>query len=153
MSKNTVERYLDLLSKVFVIHRVGGFSRNLRKEVTKNSKWYFYDNGLRNLIIANLNPIEQRNDIDIFWENYMISERIKFQRYNNTIVNNYFWRTYDQQEIDWVEERGGKLYGYEFKWSSKRTIKPPKAWRNEYQESKFEVINQDNYFDWVIEKD
>ena len=153
MSKNTVERYLDLLSKVFVIHKVGGFSRNLRKEVTKNSKWYFYDNGLRNLIIANLNPVEQRNDIGMLWENYMISERIKYQRYNKMIVNNYFWRTYDQQEIDWVEERGGKLYGYEFKWSSKRKVKVPGAWEKKYEESEFEVINQDNYLDWIIKKD
>jgi len=150
MSKNTVERYLDLLSKVFVIHRVGGFSRNLRKEVTKNSKWYFYDNGLRNLIIANLNPIEQRNDIGMLWENYVISERLKYQRYNKMIVNNYFWRTYDQQEIDWVEERGGKLYGYEFKWNPKKRVKIPRAWEKEYKESEFEVIHQDNYLDWII---
>jgi len=116
MSKNTVEKYLDLLTKVFVIHKVGGFSRNLRKEVTKNSKWYFYDNGLRNMLIANVNHLELRNDIGMLWENYIISERLKFQSYNKMIVNNYFWRTYDQQEIDWVEDRGGKLYGYEFKW-------------------------------------
>ena len=152
MSKNTVERYLDLLSKVFVIHKVGGFSRNLRKEVTKNSKWYFYDNGLRNLIIANLNPIEQRNDIGMLWENYMISERLKYQRYNKMIVNNYFWRTYDQQEIDWVEERGGKLYGYEFKWNSKKKAKVPGSWKKEYKESEFEVIHQDNYLEWIIKK-
>lgn len=150
MSKNTVERYLDLLSKVFVVHRVGGFSRNLRKEVTKNSKWYFYDNGLRNLIIANLYPIEQRTDIGMLWENYMISERIKHQRYTKMIVNNYFWRTYDQQEIDWVEERGGRLYGYEFKWNPKRKAKAPSAWEKEYEESDFQVIHQDNYLDWVV---
>ncbi|MCB0641377.1 MAG: ATP-binding protein, partial [Phaeodactylibacter sp.] len=115
MSKNTVEKYLDLLAKVFVLHKLSGFSRNLRKEVTKSSKWYFYDNGLRNLIIANLNPLEQRNDLGQLWENYVISERVKFQEYHRVIVNNYFWRTYDQQEIDWVEEREGKLFGYEFK--------------------------------------
>lgn len=149
MSKNTVEKYLDLLSKVFVIHKVGGFSRNLRKEVTKNSKWYFYDNGLRNLIIANVNPIEQRNDIGLLWENYIISERIKFQRYSKMIVNNYFWRTYDQQEIDWVEERGGKLYGYEFKWNPKRKAKAPRAWTKEYENSEFKIIHQDNYLNWV----
>lgn len=153
MSKNTVERYLDLLSKVFVIHRLGGFSRNLRKEITKNSKWYFYDNGLRNLIIANLNPIEQRNDIGLLWENYVISERLKYQRYNKMIVNNYFWRTYDQQEIDWVEERGGKLYGYEFKWNPKKRVKVPGAWKKGYQESEFEIIHQDNYLNWIIKKD
>ena len=123
MSKNTVEKYLDLLSKVYVLHKVGGFSRNLRKEVTKSSKWYFYDNGLRNLIIANLNPIELRNDMGQLWENYIISERLKYQKYNRKVVNNYFWRTYDQQELDWLEEREGKLYGYEFKWNARKRVR------------------------------
>jgi len=152
MSKNTVEKYLDLLSKVYVIHKVGGFSRNLRKEVTKSSKWYFYDNGLRNLIIANLNPIELRNDMGQLWENYIISERLKYQQYNRRIVNNYFWRTYDQQEIDWVEERGGKLYGYEFKWNASKKVKVPKGWATNYQESEFKVIHPENYLDWISDK-
>ncbi len=152
MSKNTVEKYLDLLSKVFVIHKLGGFSRNLRKEVTKNSKWYFYDNGLRNLLIANVNPLEARNDIGILWENYIIGERIKFQHYSRMIVNNYFWRTYDQQEIDWVEERGGKLYGYEFKWNSTKKVKAPGAWKKQYENGEFNVIHPDNYLDWVMGK-
>ncbi len=149
MSKNTVEKYLDILTKVFVLHRLGGFSRNLRKEVTKSNKWYFYDNGLRNLLIANLNPIDIRNDIGQLWENYVISERIKYQLYNNVIVNNYFWRTYDQQEIDWVEEREGKLFGYEIKWNPNRKTKAPKVWLSTYEEASFEVINQDNYLDWL----
>lgn len=149
MSGNTVEKYLDLLSKVYVIHKLGGFSRNLRKEITKSSKWYFYDNGLRNLIIANFNPIELRNDIGQLWENYLISERIKLQRYNRIIVNNYFWRTYDQQEIDWVEEREGKLFGYEFKWNPKRRGKIPKGWENAYPEAEFEIINSENYLNWL----
>ncbi len=152
MSKNTVEKYLDLLSKVFVIHKVGGFSRNLRKEITKNSRWYFYDNGLRNLLIANVNPLEFRNDVGKLWENYVVSERIKFQRYSKMIVNNYFWRTYDQQEIDWVEERGGKLYAYEFKWNPSKKVKVPGAWKKQYKEAEFEVINRDNYLGWVTEK-
>jgi predicted AAA+ superfamily ATPase len=109
MSSNTVSRYLDLLSKVFIIHRVGGFSRNLRKEISKSSKWYFFDNGIRNILVANLNPIDLRNDAGQLWENYIISERIKFQQNTGMIVNNYFWRTYDQQEIDWIEERGWRL--------------------------------------------
>ncbi|MEZ5041898.1 MAG: ATP-binding protein [Saprospiraceae bacterium] len=149
MSKNTVDKYLDLLSKVYVIHKVNGFSKNLRKEVTKNSRWYFYDNGLRNVIIANLNPIGLRNDIGMLWENYIISERIKFQRYNKMLVNNYFWRTYDQQEIDWVEEREGKLYGYEFKWNAKKQAKAPGAWKKNYENAEFEVINPDNYLEWI----
>ncbi|MFK7969286.1 MAG: ATP-binding protein [Bacteroidia bacterium] len=149
MSKNTIEKYLDLLSKVFVIHKVSGFSRNLRKEITKNSRWYFYDNGLRNALIANVNPIGLRDDIGMLWENYVISERLKFQRYDKMLVNNYFWRTYDQQEIDWVEERGGKLHGYEFKWNPKRKAKVPAAWKKTYENASFEVINPDNYLDWV----
>lgn len=149
MSKNTVEKYLDLLSKVYVIHKVKGFSKNLRKEVTKNSRWYFYDNGLRNTIIANLNPINFRDDLGKLWENYIVSERIKYQRYNKMLVNNYFWRTYDQQEIDWVEERGGKLYGYEFKWNPKRDPKVPSAWRKNYEDAAFEVINPNNYLEWI----
>ncbi|MCB9294478.1 MAG: ATP-binding protein [Lewinellaceae bacterium] len=149
MSKNTVEKYLDLLSKVYVLHKLNGFSRNLRKEVTKSSKWYFYDNGLRNLIIANLNPIGLRNDIGQLWENYIISERIKFQKYTRMIVNNYFWRTYDQQEIDWIEERGGRLYGYEFKWASKKQAKVPKSWQTTYADAEFEIIHPDNYLSWL----
>lgn len=149
MSKNTVEKYLDLLSKVYVLHKLSGFSRNLRKEVTKSSKWYFYDNGLRNLIIANLNPIGLRNDIGQLWENYIISERIKFQKYTRMIVNNYFWRTYDQQEIDWIEERGGRLYGYEFKWASKKKARVPKSWQTTYADAEFEIIHPENYLNWL----
>lgn len=149
MSKNTIEKYLDLLSKVYVLHKLGGFSRNLRKEVTKSSKWYFYDNGLRNLIVANLNPIELRNDVGQLWENYVISERIKFQQYNRKIVNNYFWRTYDQQEIDWVEERSGNLFGYEFKWNPNKKVHPPIAWKKAYENAEFEIISPENYLPWV----
>lgn len=148
ISKNTVGKYLDLLSKVFILHKVQGFSRNLRKEVVKSSKWYFFDNGIRNAIIANFSPIENRNDIGVLWENYIISERIKIQNYSRMVVNNYFWRTYDKQEIDWIEERGGKLFAYEFKWNEK-TIKPPVAWRNAYEDSEFNVIHRNNYQDWI----
>lgn len=149
MSKNTVEKYLDLLSKVFVLHRVGGFSRNLRKEISKSNRWYFYDNGLRNILIANINPIELRDDIGKLWENYVISERLKYQRYNKMVVNNYFWRTYDKQELDWLEEREGKLFAYEFKWSPKRKPKAPAGWTKNYPDSEFKVINRDNYLEWV----
>lgn len=149
MSKNTVEKYLDLLSKVFVLHRVGGFSRNLRKEISKSNRWYFYDNGLRNILIANMNPIELRDDIGKLWENYVISERLKYQRYNKMVVNNYFWRTYDKQELDWLEEREGKLFAYEFKWSPKRKPKAPTGWTKNYPNTEFKVINRDNYLEWV----
>lgn len=149
MSKNTVERYLDLLSKVFILHSVSAFNRNLRKEIVKSKKWYFYDNGLRNILIGNMKPIELRNDIGALWENYIISERLKHQSYKNILVYNYFWRTYDQQEIDWIEERGGQLHTYEFKWNSKKKAKQPVAWQKTYKNTTFEVINSDNYMDWI----
>ncbi len=148
ISKNTVEKYLDLLSKVYILHKVEGFSRNLRKEITKNSRWYFLDNGIRNAVIANFNPMESRNDIGQLWGNYMISERIKQQEYNRISSNNYFWRTYEQQEIDWVEEREGSLFGYEFKWKESK-VKTPTQWINTYPDSSFEVINMNNFEKWL----
>lgn len=148
ISKNTVEKYLDLLCKVYILHKVEGFSRNLRKEITKNSRWYFLDNGIRNAIIANFNPIEVRNDLGQLWENYMISERLKYQEYKNISSNNYFWRTYEQQEIDWVEERSGSLYGYEFKWKEEK-VKIPPQWTKAYPNASFEVINNSNFENWL----
>jgi predicted AAA+ superfamily ATPase len=148
ISKNTVEKYLDLLSKVFILHKVEGFSRNLRKEITKNSRWYFLDNGIRNAVIANFNSIESRNDIGALWENYMVSERLKFQEYKRISSNNFFWRTYEQQEVDWVEERDGSLFGYEFKWKESK-VKVPTQWKNAYPDSSFEVINITNFENWL----
>jgi len=148
ISKNTVEKYLDLLSQVFILHKVEGFSRNLRKEITKNSRWYFLDNGIRNAIIANFNSIEARNDIGQLWENYMISERLKHQEYSRISSNNYFWRTYEQQEIDWVEERDGSLFGHEFKWKETK-VKTPSQWVKAYPDANFEIINRENYKDWI----
>lgn len=149
MSKNTVEKYLDLLSKVFVIYRLPGFARNLRTEIVKTSKWYFYDNGIRNTLVSNFNPIVLRNDIGELWENYILSERIKYQSYKGLTVNNYFWRTYQKQEIDWIEERSGKLYAYEMKWNENKKVKVPSAWEKEYPGSTFKVINRENYLDWI----
>jgi len=148
MSKNTVEKYLDLLSKVFVLVKVEGFSRNLRKEVTKSPRWYFLDNGIRNAVIANFNSIDRRDDLGQLWGNHLITERLKYQQATRMVSNNYFWRTYEQQEIDWVEEREGKLYGYEFKWK-KGPSKAPSAWTKTYQEAEFKVITQENYQDWL----
>ena len=148
ISKNTVEKYLDLLSKVFILHKVEGFSRNLRKEITKNSRWYFLDNGIRNAVIANFNPLQARNDISALWENYMISERLKYQEYRRISSNNYFWRTYEQQKIDWVEERDGSLFGYEFKWKEKK-VKIPTQWKSAYPDASFELININNFSEWL----
>lgn len=149
IARNTVEKYLDLLSKVYVIFKVEGFSRNLRKEITKNSKWYFYDNGIRNTLVANLNPLGLRNDTGGLWENFIISERIKFQEYQNVLSNNFFWRTYDKQEIDWIEERGGKLFAYEFKFN-KEKAKFPVAFSVAYPESEFKVVSVNNYHEFVL---
>lgn len=149
ISKNTVANYLDLLSKVFVLYKVDGFSRNLRKEIVKSSRWYFYDNGIRNGIINNFNKIENRNDIGGLWENYLTSERIKKQHYKKIRTNNYFWRTYDQQELDWLEERADNLAGFEFKWNENRKTKIPTAFAKAYPEATFEVINKGNYLDFI----
>jgi predicted AAA+ superfamily ATPase len=149
LSRNTIEKYLDLLSKVFVLFKLEGFSRNLRKEISKSSKWYFYDNGIRNTLIANFNPLNLRNDSGQLWENYIISERMKYQEYNNMIVNNYFWRTYDQQEIDLIEEREGKLFAYEMKWNM-GSSKLPAAWKKAYPDSEYKVISLQNYQEWVL---
>lgn len=151
ISKNTVDRYLDLLTKVYILHKLRGFSRNLRKEVVNHAKYFFYDNGIRNAVINNFNSLGQRNDIGALWENYIIGERIKFMSYNNIYSTNYFWRTYDQQEIDWVEERGGKLYAYEFKWKEQK-VKIPASWKKNYPDSVFQIINNENYFDWITLK-
>ncbi|MBX2901269.1 MAG: ATP-binding protein [Cyclobacteriaceae bacterium] len=151
MSKNTVERYLDLLTKVFVLFRIDGYSRNLRKEIVKTKRWYFYDNGIRNAIVANFKSFTQRDDTGILWENYLASERLKVQQYQRIHSNNYFWRTHDRQEIDWVEERNGKLYGFEFKLGQDRP-KAPKAWRESYPDARFSVVTRDNFENFVLKK-
>ncbi len=150
MSKNTVERYLDLLEKAFVIKRVFGFSRNLRKEITKTSRFYFLDNGIRNAVIGNFNGLNNRDDIGQLWENYLFIERMKKREYKNIYASQYFWRTYDRKEIDLVEERDGKLFGYEFKWNTKKKIKAPKSWLESYSNAEFKVITPENYLNFIL---
>ncbi len=149
MSKNTVEKYLDLLSKVFIIYRLGAFSRNLRKEVTKAGKWYFYDNGIRNALISNFNPIVLRQDVGQLWESYLISERMKNKYFNTESVEYYFWRTYDGQEIDLIEESGNQIAAIEFKYSE-RNIKIPKAFSETYPEASFKQVHKENYLQWLL---
>lgn len=149
ISRNTVEQYLDLLSKVFVIYPISAFSSNLRKEVNKSKRWYFYDNGIRNAIIRNFNLFPFRNDVGDLWENYLASERIKYQTYTQIEAKNYFWRTYDQQELDWVEETQGKLSAYEFKWKAGKKVKVPTAWKKAYTDATFHVLNPENYLEWI----
>jgi predicted AAA+ superfamily ATPase len=149
LSKNTVAKYLDLLEKSFVLINIRGFSRNLRKEITKTSRYYYYDNGIRNAVIGNFNFLNSRNDQGQLWENFLFIERLKKQHYHKIYSNNFFWRTWDQKEIDMVEEREGKLYGYEFKYRKKR-VKPPKDWIEAYENTSFEVISQDNYLNFIL---
>jgi len=143
-----VEKYLDLLSKVFVVFRLGAYARNLRKEVTKAGKWYFYDNGIRNAVIGNFSPLALRQDTGALWESYLISERYK-NMYNTGIQSNfYFWRTYDQQEIDLIEESSNELYAYEFKWGDKLK-KIPVAFAESYPNASYKVINQNTYLSFL----
>ncbi|MBI3601440.1 MAG: ATP-binding protein [Candidatus Omnitrophica bacterium] len=148
MSKNTVNRYLDLLEKSFVIFRLKGLSRNPRKEISKNSKYYFLDNGIRNALINNFNPLNLRDDAGALWENYIIVERLKKQEYLKILCNNYFWRTYSQQEIDLVEESSGTLSGYEIKWSKSKT-KPPAQWHASYPDAHYQMITKENYLPFI----
>jgi len=149
MSKNTVERYLDLLEKAFVVFRLQGFSRNLRKEITKNCRYYFLDVGIRNALINNFNPLSLRDDVGLLWENYLVMERLKKQEYLGLAANNYFWRTYTQQEIDFVEEREGRLNGFEMKWGKGRN-RPPREWVAAYPKAGWCVINRDNYLEFIL---
>lgn len=148
----TVQRYIDLLEKSFVLYRLGGFSRNLRKEVTQKAKYFFLDNGIRNAVIAQFNPLDQRDDVGQLWENFMTIERIKYLTYASEVANLYFWRTYSQQEIDLVEERGKQLDGYEFKWSPKKAVKAPQEWINNYPGASFTVVTRENYQKIVFPK-
>jgi predicted AAA+ superfamily ATPase len=148
MSKNTVEKYLDLLSKAYVLYKLEGFSRNLRKEITKSSRWYFFDNGIMNIVLNNLDDLSVRSDVGRLWENYIISERWKYLNISRQLARLHFWRTYDQQEIDLVEERGEALSAYEMKWKPQKQ-NPPMAWLKSYPQSTYQVICPDNYHGFV----
>ena len=145
----TVARYLDILEKSFIIKKVTGFSRNLRKEIVKKSKYYFLDNGIRNAVISQFNKLTDRNDVGFLFENFMFSERLKNNAYKNKFGSIYFWRTYDGQEIDLIEERDGNLIGFEFKWSSKSKEKTPKDWKMNYPDASYKIINKENYLKFL----
>lgn len=144
----TVARYLDLLEKSFVLINIRGYSRNLRKEISSKTKYYFYDNGIRNAVISNFNSLDLRDDIGKLWENFLVVERLKKQSYKKIYANNYFWRTWDQKEIDWIEEREGKLFGFEFKYSSKKG-KIPSEFLETYPNSEVSIITPQNYLDFI----
>jgi len=149
ISQKAVENYLDVLEKMFVLMNLRGFSRNLRKEISKTSKYYFFDIGLRNALIRNFNPLKMRSDVGELFENWFIMEKIKAASIFERPANFYFWRTYDQQEIDLIEERAGRLYGYEVKWRKTRH-KNPSDWLQAYDNSQYEIVNNENYQNFIL---
>jgi len=148
VNKKTVMRYLELLEKCYVIFPLHGFSRNLRNEYTKSPRYYFWDNGIRNVLVSNFNSLKLRDDIGKLWENYCISERLKKNHYEQKMGSHFFWRTYDQKEIDLIEDSGGKLTGFEFKWTESKN-KIPRQFLDNYPDSEFKVINSGNYLDFI----
>ena len=150
LDRTTVEKYLDLLEKSFVIYKVGGFSRNLRKEIAKTNRYYFYDNGVRNALIENFNDIKLRNDKGQLWENFLFMERLKLNQNLGRRANYYFWRTYDQKEIDLIEEREGKIYGFEFKWQGEMRPIVEKEFTQAYKGAQVKTINTNNFYEFLI---
>lgn len=148
ISKNTVEKYLDLFKKVFIVYDVKGFSRNRDNEITKMKKWYFVDNGIRNALISNFNPLNLREDVGKLWENYLQAERLKKIHYTQMNVDRYFWRTHTQQEIDRIETENDKINAFEYKWKSGKT-KIPSQFSSAYPNADFSVIDKENYLDFI----
>ncbi len=146
---HTVENYIDILEKAFIVFRLNALFRNKRNELKKSKKIYFFDNGIRNAIINNFNMLDVRTDIGALWENYLMSERIKYTNYNDIFLNRYFWRTRTRQEIDYVEERDGKLFAFEFKWNPKMKYRFPKAFLENYPDNEVRIVNTDNYEDFL----
>ncbi|MGM0566692.1 MAG: ATP-binding protein [Bacteroidota bacterium] len=149
VDKNTISKYIDILQKGYVIFKLGSFSRNIRNEIKTNKKIYFYDNGVRNMVIGNFDPLELRTDKGAIWENFLISERIKQNEYKESLAKTYFWRTKQQQEVDFVEDKAGKIYGYEFKWSEKKKVKLPKTFVESYNANE-KAIDRKNFREFVI---
>lgn len=148
VDKNTVNKYIDILQKGYIVFKLSSFSKNVRNEIKTNKKIYFYDNGLRNMLIGNFNPLELRTDKGALWENFLISERIKQNKYKQSLAKTYFWRTKQQQEVDFVEEIGGDIYGFEFKWNKKKTKKLPKTFTESYH-AKSLIIDKTNFREFV----
>jgi predicted AAA+ superfamily ATPase len=144
IDSKTVEKYIDLLEKTFIIFRLSSFNRNLRNELKSSKKIYFYDNGIRNAVIANYSQIENRQDIGQLWENFVISERIKFLHYSGSWANTWFWRTKEQKEIDLIEELDNKITAYEFKWNKKTKVKIPKLFLTTYKEAEIKIVHNEN---------
>ncbi|MCF6182642.1 ATP-binding protein [Lutibacter sp.] len=153
LDSETVERYIILLEKSFIIYRLNSYSKNLRSELKKSRKIYFTDNGIRNAVIGNYSAVNMRNDVGSLWENYIISERIKFTNYHNVYVNRYFWRTKTQQEIDYIEEIDGKLFAYEFKWSPHKKAKISRTFTNAYPNAIVKIITPENFEEFITHQE
>jgi hypothetical protein len=149
LDNETVERYIEVLEKSFVLFRLSSYSGNLRNEIKKGKKIYFYDNGILNSIIHNFNPIDLRRDKGALWENFLLSERIKKNEYMGKKVNMFFWRTQSKQEIDYIEEYGGKLHAYEFKYSESKKARPPQSFMEKYHDSEYHLINSKNFLEFI----
>lgn len=152
LDAKTVEKYIYVLEQTYVIFRLRSFSRNLRSELKKSRKIYFYDNGIRNALIANFTPIESRMDAGSLWENFLMSERKKYLEYNRHWANTWYWRTKEQNEIDYVEEEGGLLHAYEFKWNPKAKVKTPKIFLQAYPNSQFTIIHPHSVEDFLLKQ-
>jgi predicted AAA+ superfamily ATPase len=150
IDSKTVEKYIDLLEKAYIVFRLGSFSRNLRNELKNSKKIYFYDNGIRNAVISNFNQIENRTDIGALWENFIIAERVKFLNNTGAWVNFWFWRTKEKKEIDLIEETDGKISAYEFKWNPNSKAKLPKQFLNTYKNSNIRVIDSGNFEKFIL---
>lgn len=150
VDKVTVITYLDLLEKAFIVFQLRSFSRNLRNEIKNNRKIYFWDNGIRNMLIANLNNVDLRQDKGALWENFLIAERLKYVHYHNRIGNYYFWRTTQQQEIDFIEDRNGMITGYEFKWKESGRVKIPESFQRTYNAA-VTLVTRENFREFVSE--
>lgn len=143
--KKTVEKYIDLLEKTYIIFRLPALNKNVRNEIKKGKKIYFYDNGIRNAVISDMRPLAKRTDVGALWENYLISERIKLLNFKSNDREKYFWRTTQQQEIDYIEVQYGKYYAYEFKWNPLKKASISKTFTNAYADYEFKTITPDNY--------
>ncbi|SMO69757.1 ATP-binding protein [Gracilimonas mengyeensis] len=150
LDPKTVSNYIDILEKAFVLFRLPAFSKNVRNEIKKNQKIYFYDNGIRNAVIHDYDPLQGRTDLGGLWENFLVSERLKQLRYERKPAKMHFWRTKQQQEIDYVEISGKQIYAYEFKWNPKRNIHFPKTFTKNYQ-ADIKGIHRENFRDFVME--
>jgi len=152
IDSKTVEKYIDILEKCFIVFRLDSYSRNIRTELTKGKKIYFCDLGIRNAILNNFAPLETRSDVGALWENFFIMERMKYNHYADRAVKSYFWRTTDKQEIDYVEESNGELHLFEMKWNAKRqNTKFPNLFVNTYQPAHTDVVTPENYLTMLIQ--